>query len=51
MLIFYHTFLNLQAQQSFNLCVLQFGKTLDCSAQIALKKSQFELKMYRLHVS
>ncbi len=37
MLIFYHTFLNLQAQQSFNLCVLQFGKTLDCRAQIALK--------------
>ncbi len=51
MLIFNHTFLNLQAQQSFNLCVLQFGKTLDCRAQIALKKSQFELKMYRLHVS
>lgn len=37
MLILNHTLLNLQAQQSFNLCVLQFSKTLDCRAQIALK--------------
>lgn len=41
MLIFNHTFLNLQAQQSFNLCVLHFGKTLDCRAQIALKKNPY----------